>query len=166
MGTILATFDLVTPILPIKFRVNLPFVSGEVQNRFLKWQPWWPSWISDRNVDSYFLCTSHTDTSIKFQVNWPFYSIEDVQNRLSRWQPSWISDHNNFSYFLSTSHPDITYQVSSQLAFLFKRRNSKQIFKMATILDSDPQSDFHPTESPRPAYILMILSRSTSYRHF
>ena len=50
MGTILATFDLVTPILPIKFRVNLPFVSGEVQNRFLKWQPWWPSLISDRNV--------------------------------------------------------------------------------------------------------------------
>ena len=33
-----------------------------------------------------------------------------------------------FSYFLSTSHPDASYQVSSQLAFWF-RRSDKQIFK-------------------------------------
>ena len=33
IGTILATFDLqATIILPIKFRVNQPFGSGEIQN--------------------------------------------------------------------------------------------------------------------------------------
>ena len=39
----------------------------------------------------------------KFQVNWPFGSGEEANNRFSRWppwRPSWISDHNNFSYFL------------------------------------------------------------------
>ena len=52
MGTILAIFYLqVTK--STKFRVNLPFGSGqEINNnnskRFLKW-PWRPSWISDRN---------------------------------------------------------------------------------------------------------------------
>ena len=45
-----------------------------------------------------------------------------------------ISYRNNLSYFLSTSHPDASYQVSSQLAFQFRRRE-KQIFMMAAILD-------------------------------
>ena len=30
-------------------------------------------------------------------------------------------------------HPDASYQVSSQLAFWFRRRSKKQIFKMATM---------------------------------
>ena len=44
-----------------------------------------------------------------------------------------ISDRNNFSYFLSTSHLDASYQVSSQLAFRFRRRIEKWIFKMAAM---------------------------------
>ena len=28
--------------------------SGEVQNRFSRWLPWWPSWISNQNDFSYF----------------------------------------------------------------------------------------------------------------
>ena len=39
---------------------------------------------------------------IKFQVNGPFYSGEEVQNRFSKWQmsgPSWIFYRNDFSYF-------------------------------------------------------------------
>ena len=35
----------------------------------------------------------------KFQINWPFSSGEEVQNRFSRWQPSSISYQNDFSYF-------------------------------------------------------------------
>ena len=56
IGTILAIFDLqVTPMLPTKFRVNSPFGSGkEVKNRFSRWQPWQPPWISNRNGFSYF----------------------------------------------------------------------------------------------------------------
>ena len=54
IGTILAIFDLqVTPMLPSKFGVNWPFGSGEeAKNRFSRWQPWWPSWISDRHYFS------------------------------------------------------------------------------------------------------------------
>ena len=51
IGKILANFDLrVVLRLPTKFQVNWIFDSGdEVQNRFSRWQPWWPSWILDKN---------------------------------------------------------------------------------------------------------------------
>ena len=53
---ILAIFDLqITSMLPAKFRVIWPFGSEEeVKNRFSRWQPWWPSWISNRINFSYF----------------------------------------------------------------------------------------------------------------
>ena len=56
IGMILAIFDLqVTPMLPSKFEVNWPFGSGEeAKNRFSRWPPWRPSWISDRHNFSYF----------------------------------------------------------------------------------------------------------------
>ena len=51
-------------MLPSKFVVNRPFGSGEeMKNRFSRWQPWWPSWIYDRNDFSYFWSTSHPDAS-------------------------------------------------------------------------------------------------------
>ena len=31
----------------------------EFQNKFLRWQPWWPSWISNGNYFSYFWSASH-----------------------------------------------------------------------------------------------------------
>ena len=73
----------------------------------------------------------------KFGVNWPFGSGEEAKNRFSRWlswRPSWISDWNNFSYFWSTSHPNASYHVWSQLAFGFRRRSKKSIFKMAAMV--------------------------------
>ena len=53
---ILATFDLqVIRMLPSKFEVNWPFGSGEdAKYRFSRWQPWQPSWISDRHDSRYF----------------------------------------------------------------------------------------------------------------
>ena len=56
IGTILAIFDLqVTPRLPSKFGVSWPFGSGEEAiNRFSRWLPWRPSWISDGHDFSYF----------------------------------------------------------------------------------------------------------------
>ena len=56
IGTILAIFDLqVTLIVPSKFGVNWLFGSGEeAKNRFSRWRPWRPPWISDRNDFSYF----------------------------------------------------------------------------------------------------------------
>ena len=54
--TILAIFDVqVTTMLPIKFQVNWPFCSGEeAKNKFSRWRPWWPCWISDQNSFSCF----------------------------------------------------------------------------------------------------------------
>ena len=101
---ILATFDLqVTPMLPSKFGVNWPFGSGEdVKNRFSRWWPWRPSWISDRHDFSYFDLQVTLMLPGKSGVNWPFSSEEEAKNRFSRWRPwwpSWISDRHNFSYF-------------------------------------------------------------------
>ena len=65
IDTILAIFDLqVTPMLSSKFLVNWPFGSGEeAKNRFSRWRPQRPSWISDRHDFHYFLSTSHPDAS-------------------------------------------------------------------------------------------------------
>ena len=54
--TILAIFDLqVTLMRPTKIQVNWSFGSGEkAKNRFSRWQPCRPSWISDQNNFSYF----------------------------------------------------------------------------------------------------------------
>ena len=56
--TILTLFDLhVTRMLPTNFQVNWPFGSAireEAKNRFSRWPQRWPSWISDRDVFSYF----------------------------------------------------------------------------------------------------------------
>ena len=56
IGTILAIFDLqVTPMLPTMFGVNWLLGSREeAKNRFSRWLPWRPSWISDRQDFSYF----------------------------------------------------------------------------------------------------------------
>ena len=53
---IFANFDLQATLMhPIKFQVNWPLGSGEeAKNRFSRWQPWWPFWISDRNNFNYF----------------------------------------------------------------------------------------------------------------
>ena len=51
------------------------------------------------------------------------------------WLPSWISNQNYFSNFLFYKLPWYFLQTSSQLAFRFRRRSTKQISKMVAILD-------------------------------
>ena len=125
---------LVTPMLPIKFQDSWPFVSGEdAKSRLSRWQPWrpsrgqpWrPSWISHWNILAIFYLQVTPMLPTKFHVIWPFISREEAKNRFWRWRPSWISDRNNFSYFWCTNHPDASYQVSSQLAFRFRRRSER-----------------------------------------
>ena len=88
-------------MLLTKFRVNWPFGSKEAKNRFSRWLPWRPSWISDWHNFSYFSSTSHPNVS-KFGVNWPFGAGEEAKYRFSRswpWWPFGIFDQNDFSYF-------------------------------------------------------------------
>ena len=108
-----------------------------ITNRFSTWLLRRPFWTSDRMI----LAISDPQVTpillIKFRLNWPFYSGEEIQNSSSRWQlwqPSCISDRNDFSFFWSTSHLSGSYQVSSLLAFRFWRRSKKLIFKMAAMV--------------------------------
>ena len=71
-------------MLPTKFQVNRPFHSGEMKNRFSRWQPWWPSWISNwKDFNFFFYLQLTLMLPTKFQVNWPLGSGEDVKNRFS-----------------------------------------------------------------------------------
>ena len=103
-----------------KFRINWPFGSGEeAKNRFSRWPPWRPSWISDWNDFSSFFSTSHPNASYQVSSQLAFRFRRTSEKYVSiwpPWRPSWIFDRNGFSYFSFTSHPDASYQVSSQLA--------------------------------------------------
>ena len=68
---ILAIFYLkVSLILPTKFWVNWSFCSGEeIQNRFPRWPPWQPSWISELNNFSYFFFSSTSNHDTYYQVS-------------------------------------------------------------------------------------------------
>ena len=113
IGTILAIFDLrVTPMLPTKFRVNWPFSSGEeAKNRFSRWLPWRPSWISDWHDFSYFWSTSHPNVSYEVWSQLAF-QCRRRKYRFSSWRPWWpsgISDQNDLAIFDLPSHPDASY---------------------------------------------------------
>ena len=97
-------FDLqVIPKLSTMVRVSWLFGSGEeVKNRFSRWLPWLPSWISDRNDLSYIVCVSLIYKSPRcflprFELIWPLASEEEAKNRFSRWP--WISNRDHFIYF-------------------------------------------------------------------
>ena len=86
-------------MLPTKFPVNWPFSSEEAKNRFSRWLPWPPSWISYWHDFSYFDLQVTPMSPTKFGVNWPFGA--EAKYRFSRWRPCWpsgISDQNDFSY--------------------------------------------------------------------
>ena len=67
----LAIFEIqVTPLLPSKFGVNWHFSSGEEAiNRFSRWLPWRPSWISDRHDFTIFDLQVTLILPSKFGVN-------------------------------------------------------------------------------------------------
>ena len=48
---------------------------------------------------------------------------------------SWISDRNDFIYFSSISHPNVSYQVSSHLAFRFRKSAKNRFSRWRLFLD-------------------------------
>ena len=75
-------------------------------------------------------------------------------------RPSWISNQNDFSYFWSTSHPDTSYQVSSRLACLFKKK-FKTDFQAG---DFDSHIDFPVNTSLAIFDLQVTLMLSTKFR--
>ena len=68
-----------------------------------------------------------------------------------------ISKPNDFSYFWSTSHPDASYQVSSQLAFRFRRRSKNRFsrrlpWRLSWFSYQKDFSYFWPTSHPDASY--------------
>ena len=101
---ILVTFDFqVARVLPTKFRVNWPFVSGkETQIHFQDSRHGGYLGFSIRTN----LATCDPQVTLifptKFRISWRFGSRDEAQNRFSRWRswlPSWISIQNTLSYF-------------------------------------------------------------------
>ena len=67
-------------MLPSKFGVKwLLGLGEEAKNRFSRWLPWRPSWISDRHDYSYFYLQVTPMLPSKFGVKWPFGSGEVVK---------------------------------------------------------------------------------------
>ena len=96
--TILATFDLQWSFESIALLVQ----KKKVQNRFST------GLLSDhlgcpiRMILAIFVLQVTLILTVKFQVNGPICSWEEVKNRFSTWQlwqPACISDRNDFSYF-------------------------------------------------------------------
>ena len=81
-------------MLPTKFGVNWLLGLGvETKNRFSRWLPWQPSWISNGMILAIFDLQVTLMLPSKFEVNWPIGSGEEAKNRF------WISDKKDFSYF-------------------------------------------------------------------
>ena len=117
-------------MLPTKFRVKWPFSSEkEVKNRFSR-SP--PSWISDWNNFSYFYIYKSSRCFLPiFRSTGP---LVQENKRKKEFQDGRHGGHLGFSiqtisYFRSTSHPNASYQVSSQMAFQFRRRSKKKDFQ-------------------------------------
>ena len=110
-------FDLQVSQVSLMLPTNWPFGSGEeAKNKFSRWPPG----LQIGRILAIFDLHITKMLPGKFHVNWSFDSGEEAKNRFSRW-PSWISDQNAFSFFRPPSYPDASYQVSSQLAFWFRR---------------------------------------------
>ena len=69
----------------------------------------------------------------KFRVNWHVRIGEEAKKKREDFQDFQDYDRHDFSYF-DLRHPNASYQVSNQLAFRFRRRSEKQIFKMAAMV--------------------------------
>ena len=74
----------------------------------------------------------------KFKVSWPFGSGEEAKKK--KFQDGHHGGHLEvpigmiLAIFYLKVTPDASYQVSSQLAFWFRRRSEKCIFQMAALV--------------------------------
>ena len=97
----------------------------KLQNTFSTWLLGRHSGIFDQNDFNYFLSTSHPYTS--YQVNGPFYSGEEVQNRFLRcqlWRPihsdSFYQEKNRIIDFQDSGHVGhLGFQIGMTIAIFY-----------------------------------------------
>ena len=124
-GTILAIPNrYITPMPPIKFRLNLTYgFGGDIVWRISRWLWWWPSCILEMNNFSNSESLSLM-LHIKFWLNPTFGLGGDVV---------WISEWNNLSNSESLYHSDASHKVLAQSNLKFGRRCRLKNFKMAAM---------------------------------
>ena len=101
-------------MLPTKFQVNWPFSSGEeAKNRFSRWLPWRPFWISGWHNFSFFLIYKSRKCLLR--------SLESIGLSVQEQKPNidfQDGDHGSHLGFLIRrilaifdlpSHPDASY---------------------------------------------------------
>ena len=139
----------VTPMLPTQFQVNWPFgLGGEGKNRFSRWRPRWPSLILDRELFELFLIHKSPQCFLPSQLAFREKLKIEFQDGHHSSTLGFLV-RRILDIFWSTSHPNASYQVSSQLAFQFRRRSEKQIFKATSyISDRKDFSYFWSTSLP------------------
>ena len=122
----------VAPIFPTKFSVNWPFSSGEEgQIDFQIDHHCGNLGFPMETILVIFDLQVAPIPPSKFRVNWPFRLGEKAINMAA------ILDLRSERFYLfliciwSARCPNSIYQVWSQMAFRFRRRSAKYIFKMA-----------------------------------
>ena len=69
-------------MIPTKFQVNLSFGSGEkAKNRFSRWRPWQPSWISEWN-DLVIFDVRHLDASYPSSFKSISISVQEKKQKI------------------------------------------------------------------------------------
>ena len=132
--TILAIFHLqFTPMLPTKFRVNWPFTSGEeAKKRFSTGRRSGHTGLPKGTILAIFdLCflPSFQSTALRFRgrsAKQVFKMAAILDFRSERFQL--FLSYNTYlqeGFRNKYKSPDASYQVSSQLAFQFRRRSEK-----------------------------------------
>ena len=113
----------VTPMPPIKFRLNLTFCfGGDVVWRISGWQP---AWTLDKRVIAILNFHDTPMPPITFKLNQTYRSVANVIWRFSRWLPwwpSWMSERNHFSNSKSPCCLNAFQQVSASSDLQFGSR--------------------------------------------
>ena len=71
----------------ISYKLAFRFRRINEKNRFSRWWPWRPCWISERNDFSYFCSTSHIEVFYQVSSQFAFRFRRKKRKIFSRWQP-------------------------------------------------------------------------------
>ena len=105
---------------------ELAFWVKKFRNRFSRWQPWHPPWISDRNNFIYVRPTSHPDASYKVSSHKPGNLIRGS---------CWLCTQNLYANFRPwfTRHPKDNKRINSPDLLIFSKFH-RHILKNRTML--------------------------------
>ena len=111
---------LVVPMLYTKFQLNPTSGSGEeVENRFSRWLPWQPYWISYCHDLANRASTGCPDAPYQISAQYDKLVVEKTSKidfkDCCHWRPYWISYRHNLYNLSSTSCHNAPHQISASI---------------------------------------------------